>query len=203
MISIRRQYSQIPVAQLGAGSLIGQFRLEPSAGGEHGGVAPPPLAERLPLLGLEGRDRSAAVWWVGPHGGAGETTLEELFVGSRAAGHRWPIGADQAESPRVVLVARTHARGLMAAQSAMREWAAGGPQVVLLGLVLIADAPGRAPAVLRERSAVIGGGVPRVGSLPWIEAWRLGEPPTPANSPPQVRRLLEDLKAMTAVGRSA
>ena len=40
-------------------------------------------------------------------------------------------------------------------------------------------------------------------SLPWIEAWRLGEPPAPHNAPKVVRRLLEDLQAMTEAGASA
>ena len=87
----------------------------------------------------------AAVWWLGAHGGAGESTLEELFSGSRAADHSWPLTAAERPPARVVLVARTHARGLRAAQSAIREWAAGDAQVLLLGLVLIADAPGRLP----------------------------------------------------------
>jgi hypothetical protein len=97
----------------------------------------------------------------------------------------------------VVLVARTHARGLKAAQSAMREWAAGHVRVRVLGLVLIADAPGRLPHELRELAQLIAGGVSAVWSLPWIEAWRVGEPPAPRNAPKVVRRLLADLRALT------
>jgi acetyl-CoA acetyltransferase len=145
----------------------------------------------------------AGVWWLGAHGGAGESTLEELFSGSRAAGHRWPLSAAGVPPARVVLVARTHARGLTAAQAAIREWAAGDAQVLLLGLVLVADAPGRLPHGLRRLAALIGGGVPAVWSVPWIEAWRVGEPPAPHNAPRVVRRLLEDLRAMTEAAASA
>ena len=69
--------------------------------------------------------------------------------------------------------------------------------MLLLGLVLIADAPGRLPHGLRRLAALIAGGVPAVWSVPWIEAWRLGEPPAPHNAPKVVRELLEDLRAMT------
>ena len=137
------------------------------------------------------------MWWLGAHGGAGETTLEELFTGSRAADHCWPLTDADRPPARVVLVARTHAHGLRAAQSAIREWAAGDAQVLLLGLVLIADAPGRLPHSLRQLADLIAGGVPAVWSLPWIEAWRVGEPPAPHNAPKVVRQLLEDLRAMT------
>ena len=104
---------------------------------------------------------------------------------------------------RVVLAARTNARGLRAAQSAIREWAGADARVLLLGLVLIADAPGRLPHGLRQLAGLIGGGVPAVCSLPWIEAWRVGEPPAPHNAPKVVRQLLEDLRAMTETGPPA
>jgi hypothetical protein len=165
------------------------------AGGQGGVVLPDPQ-DRLPRWRL-GDEEQAAVWWLGAHGGAGESTLEELFRGSRAADHRWPLSAAHVAPARVVLTARTHARGLTAAQSAIREWAGADAPVRLLGLVLIADAPGRLPPPLRRLAELVAGGVPAVWWLPWIEAWRVGESPTPQNSPKVVRRLLEDLRAMT------
>ena len=178
----------------------GRMRLA-EAGGQGGVVLPEPL-DRLPRR-LLADDERTAVWWLGAHGGAGETTLEELFSGSRAADHSWPLTDADRPPARVVLVARTHAQGLRAAQSAIREWAAGDVQVLLLGLVLIADAPGRLPHSLRQLADLIAGGVPAVWSLPWIEAWRVGEPPAPHNAPKVVRRLLEDLRVMTEAGASA
>ncbi len=171
-----------------------------TASGQAGVVAPAPddcLARRE----VAGEER-AAVWWLGAHGGAGESTLEELFAGSRAAGHAWPLVPASEPPARVVLVARTHAHGLNAAQLAIRDWAAGGVPVLLLGLVLIADAPGRLPHALRQLADLIAGGAPAVWSLPWIEAWRVGDPPGPANAPKVVRRLLEDLRAMTEASAS-
>ena len=73
----------------------------------------------------------------------------------------------------------------------------------LLGLVLIADAPGRLPHALRQLADLIAGGVPAVWSLPWVEAWRVGDPPGPANAPKVLSRLLEDLRAMTEAAASA
>ena len=143
------------------------------------------------------------MWWVGAHGGAGESTLEDLFSGSRAAGHCWPMSAAGLAPADVVLVARTHARGLEAAQLAMRQWAFPGfVEVRLLGLVLIADAPGRLPRPLRDLADHIKGGAPRVWWVPWVEAWRLGEPPGPHNAPTSVNRLLEDLRDLVAEGSS-
>jgi hypothetical protein len=147
-------------------------------------------------LGQFAVDHSAAVWWVGVHGGAGESTLERLFSGSHATDHRWPIASDAAGVPAVVLVARTDARGLRAVQRAVRARVEHRLPVELLGLVLMADAPGRLPRVLRELAGVVGGTVPRVWSLPWVEAWRAGEIPSPANSPKQAGVLAVELRAV-------
>jgi hypothetical protein len=183
-------------------SLTAASRMRVAEAGGQGGVVLPGPGDRLARRLLEPGEQ-AGVWWLGAHGGAGESTLEELFSGSRAAGHCWPLTAENLPPARVVLVARTHAHGLTAAQTAIREWAAGDAHVLLFGLVLIADAPGRLPHGLRQLAALVGGGVPAVWLLPWIEAWRVGEPPAPHNAPKVVRRLLEDLRAMTEAPASA
>ena len=167
-----------------------------------GGVRPLPVPQRLARRQLNEHEGAVSVWWLGAHGGAGESTLEALFSGSRAAEHAWPLAAIGQKPARVVLVARTHAHGLKAAQRAIRDWAAGDVPVLLLGLVLIADAPRRLPHPLRQLADLIAGGVPAVWSLPWIEAWRVGDPPGPANAPNAARRLLEDLQAITATAAS-
>jgi hypothetical protein len=94
----------------------------------------------------------------------------------------------------VLLVARTHASGLCAAQAAARQWAAGAlPNVRLLGLVAIADAPGKLPKPLKDLLRLISGGVPRLWELPWSEALRLGDPPGQARLPSAYARLAQDL----------
>lgn len=152
-------------------------------------VSAPDAVDRLPQ---RHPGRTASLWWVGAHGGAGESTLAALLAGSRASNHTWPTAPD-GQREAAVLVARTSMSGLRAAQRAATDWASGNVPVNLLGLVLIADAPGRLPRPLRDFSSVIAGGVPRVWHLPWIEAWRLSDTPTAHPAPKQLQRLIEDL----------
>lgn len=137
----------------------------------------------------------ARLWILGAHGGAGESTIAELDRGFAAASHVWPQAAANHRPTRVLIVSRTSSRGLHAAKAAAKQWAAGLVSgVELVGLVLIADAPGRLlPKPLRYLSKVIGGGYPHVWHVPWIEAWRLGDTVSPDAAPRQVRSLLTDL----------
>lgn len=150
------------------------------------GVPEPDSADRLPRRNV---DRPAALWWLGVHGGAGESTLSATVPGSRAAGHAWPITLDG--SPvNVILVARSNANGLAAAQRAATEWASGSlPSIQLVGLVIVADSHGKLPKPLRDLAQVVSGGVPAVWQVPWVEAWRLGEPVDLDSSPKEVRAL--------------
>lgn len=142
-------------------------------------------------------DSSAALWVVGAHGGAGESTVAELHESWRAAEHAWPETADGTSSA-CVLVARTHVRGLLAARTALTQWAASGAgSVQLLGLVLVVDAPGKLPAPIRDLAAVISGGAPRVWEVPWIESWRLGDPVT-ERVPRSVVKLVSALRSLAA-----
>lgn len=138
----------------------------------------------------------ADLWLVGAHGGAGESSLAALRPGWRAAEHAWPTPGDVTDHCRVVLVARTHRSGLQAAQRTLRQWASGDLEQAteLLGLVTIADAPGRLPRPLRDLATVVGGGAPRVWRLPWIEAWRSGL--DLAKPPVELTRLLTDLDTL-------
>ena len=164
-----------------------------------GPVAPQrgiPAPDRVDQLPIHDRGATAALWWVGTHGGSGESTLAALMPGTQAAGHAWPRTPSQTPA-RTVLVARGDARGLRAAQDAMRQWAAGlVPSVEVLGLVVMADAPGRVPRSLRDLLQVVSGGVPRTWTVPWVEAWRVGEPPALASSPREVQRLVDELTAL-------
>lgn len=156
------------------------------------GVPTPDTADRFPRYA---QAWPATIWWLGAHGGAGESTLAALATGSRPAQHGWPIPDPPTAPSRVAVVARTSWAGLTAAQRAATEWASGalGSAVELVGLVLIADGPGRLPKPLRELQQVVSGGVPRTWNLPWVEAWRTGpfDPSSPA--PREFRELLADL----------
>ena len=93
------------------------------------------------------------------------------------------------------------ADGSRAAQAAATQWAAGlVPGVDVLGLVIVADAPGRLPRPLRDFAHLVGGGVPRTWNVPWIELWRLGEPPALSDAPREVRRLVDELHALVQSG---
>lgn len=164
-----------------------------------GPVAPQP---HVPLpedaLPVRRTHSSAALWVVGAHGGAGESSLAELDPSWQAAGRAWPelpTGAPVA----CVVVARTNVRGLLAARTALTQWAASGAgeSVRLLGLVLVADAPGKTPAPIRDLAKVVGGGAPRVWHVPWVEAWRLGDPVT-ERVPRPVSKLVSTLRSLAA-----
>ena len=156
------------------------------------GVPGPDTADRLPQRTTAG---PAAVWWLGVHGGAGETTRALLAAGTRPANHAWPIPGTRGTTHRVVLVARTNYAGLTAAQHAAMEWASStlDDGVQLVGLVLMPDAPGRLPKPLRELEQIISGGVPRVWRMPWVDVWRLGSPGSGAPLPKEFRELFMEL----------
>lgn len=154
-----------------------------------GPAGPLPMLDADPALPVVPDVRLAALWVVGAHGGAGESTLAGLGDDWLPAEHAWP-GCPL--PGRCVLTARTSATGLLAARAALRQWAAGDAPVDLAGLVLLADAPGRLPGPLRDLAALVAGGAPRCWSIPWVEAWRLGEPVVTR----EVSRVIRDLTAV-------
>ena len=124
----------------------------------------------------------ARCWWLGVHGGAGESSLAALFPGFPAAEHQWPV--HRSARTRVVLVARTNHRGMSAAQAAMRDWSVSyRDHIDVLGLVLIADRPGKLARPLRDLRQDLAGATPNLWRLPWIESWAVGESPSPVNAP--------------------
>jgi hypothetical protein len=139
------------------------------------GMVEPDTADRLANRVVSG---SAMLWIVGSHGGAGESRTADLIGGARPTGHCWPVMQDGSK-PRVLLVCRNDMRGLTSAQSALTQWASGAtPKVELIGLAVLADAPGKTPKALRDFAAIVGGGAPRLWILPWVEAWRHGDSTT-------------------------
>nr|WP_285494590.1 DUF6668 family protein [Actinomadura sp. NBRC 104425] len=123
-----------------------------------------------------------------------------IVRGGMASGQYWPV-PDPPAYANVVLVARGHAGGLRAAQAAARQWAGGGlPTVRVVGLVVVADAPGRRPKPLRELLHLISGAFPQVWELPWVEALRLGEPPDQIQLPSAFSELAADLQRIVTGG---
>jgi len=156
------------------------------------GVVEPDAADRLGHRTVAG---SAALWVTGAHGGSGESRIADLIGGARVTDHCWPVLQDGSK-PRVLLVCRADMRGLTAAQSALTQWVSGAaPELDLLGLAVLADAPGKTPKPLRDFAAIVGGGAPRYWTLPWVDAWRHGDATTP---PPgrEYQRFITDLAAL-------
>ena len=156
------------------------------------GMVEPDAADRLASRNLSG---SAALWIIGAHGGAGESRIADL-LGARATNHCWPVLQDGSE-PRVLLVCRADMRGLTAARSALTQWVSGAtPKADLLGLAILSDAPGKSPKALRDFAAIVGGGAPRLWTLPWVEAWRHGD----ATAPPsrEFQRFITDIATLAA-----
>jgi hypothetical protein len=157
------------------------------------GVTPPHPADQLPRRQLTREELLTLIWWVGAHGGAGETTLEQLLLGSRAANHAWPVSPDPERPAHTMLVARTSYTGLLAAQHALQDWGSGSVPAELDGLVLIADAPGKLPKELRALVGLITSIAPGgTWELPWQAEWRLGRP-TLEHASRQTQQLLHHL----------
>lgn len=158
-------------------------------------VPQPDQADRLPRTNVAGREPS--FWWLGVHGGAGETSLARLDKSTRAAEHQWPLTA---AGSVIVLVARSNIPGLRAARLAATEWASGSlPGIHVAGLVVMADTPGRLPKEIRDFARVVGGGVPHMWHFPWVDAWRYGHEIAPEELPKEARTVLEQVHiAVTA-----
>lgn len=104
---------------------------------------------------------------VGLHGGSGETTIAAA-IGWTPAGHAWPMC--EGSTVPVVVTCRPSGRGLVAARNAAREWASsllGG--VDLLGLIVVADLPGRTHKILRRELQVVAAAYPRMWRVSWSE----------------------------------
>lgn len=128
----------------------------------------PPAAPVRPLS-------APGVCWVAAHGGAGASTLAKV-LGGTDVGCSWP-DATRDEPARVLLVARTDAQGLRAAARSLNavHEARHPAGMALVGLVLVADLPGRLPLELRSRIRLLRSKVP-VWRVPWVPGWRLGRP---------------------------
>jgi hypothetical protein len=192
--------ADVPDADDATAAPIGVAFSHPGPAAPQPSVSAPDDADRFPRRDVREDEEVVTRWWVGAHGGAGESTLELLVPESRAAGHAWPVTRPGLPPARVVLVARTNAGGLRAAQLAATEWASGGVPVELEGLVLIADAPGRAPRALKDFAELVAGGVPMVWRLPWVEEWRTGEPVSADTAVKNVSRFVADLQTSRLPG---
>jgi hypothetical protein len=79
----------------------------------------------------------------------------------------------------------------------MRDWNdRHARHINVLGLVLVANRPGRAAKQLKELVFDVEHATRASWSMPWVEAWELGEIPSEINAPrQQVQQLTDGLIA--------
>lgn len=135
---------------------------------------------------------------LGAHGGAGVTSLLRAGLNQVAvnADRCWP------KAGLVLLVARTSTSGLEWARDLARQHASGlAGDVTLLGLVLVADAPGRLPARIAGLRDLVAGAFARTWHLPWLEQWRLAATTEPLPAHPDVQHLAAELARVPQLSR--
>ncbi len=136
---------------------------------------------------------------LGAHGGAGVTSLLRAGLDQVAvdADRCWP------RAGLVLLVARTSTSGLEGARDLARQHAGGlVGDGELLGLVLVADAPGRLPARIVGLRDLVSGAFPRTWHLPWLQEWRLAATTEPLPAHPDVRHLAAELARNAHLSRT-
>lgn len=138
----------------------------------------PPLSLPPGAAGPAGESIPAAeqpwLWLLALHGGCGVSTLKRLFAFTAEVRERttWPIPDAAGYRSRVLLVARTHARGLDRLDQAAAQWAGETfPHVDLVGTVLIADGP-KLSKTQRERLRRSTSLTPMTWHIGWNESWR-------------------------------
>lgn len=131
-------------------------------------------------------------WWVGLHGGAGVTTLSAAIPGGVDAEGVVPPPST-AHRPPVVCVVRSHAAGLLRAQEQAPLWHEHSDQYEVVGLVVVADAPGLWPKPIDQLLRLTAGGWPKVWRLPWVHAWRVGLEPDRTTTPKPYLTLAREL----------
>jgi hypothetical protein len=153
-----------------------------------GMVTPPPeeamLGWRKEPLACRPADQ---LWLLGVHGGAGVSTLQRCLdpVGVLTADARraWPVP----DGRPVLVVARTHGRGLACAHMAARQYLAGyaPPDTALLGCVLVPDGPGRLPRqITTAAKSQVSSVYPVTLAEPWVEQYRFTDPHGDSDWPP-------------------
>ncbi|MFF0609750.1 hypothetical protein ACFYUD_13865 [Nocardia tengchongensis] len=182
---------------------------------------PTPAATPVPMWHRAVPNRPARpplLWLVGVHGGAGVSSLAASLRWAGDAGQRWPArigaGADM-DSPLVVLIGRSHLRGVNALHRALLAHQAQATPVgsAVVGVLTVADSARPLPVPVAQRREEMEGLAVELGArtwrLGWLEQWRALEPyemaawdpaadvspmdeGDPTRTPPQPVRLLAE-----------
>ena len=103
--------------------------------------------------------------WRGAHPGAGVTTLARELGGA-------DLGMSNVANLPILVVCRSSADGLIAAQRLAAHELSGTPSWHCLGLVVVADDHHPLSRQLAELAALVTGGYPAHWPIPWVESWR-------------------------------
>ncbi len=121
------------------------------------------------------KDRASwapAFWLVAAHGGAGTSTLSQMWAPAGDAGNLFPA---LDASPLVVIVCRPSKTGLEAAHRAVLQVLADqAGQCQLLGVVCVADSAGKLPKPLAQKLRVIED-ITKVWNVPYMQALRIAD----------------------------
>ncbi|WP_019146613.1 DUF6668 family protein [Aeromicrobium massiliense] len=140
---------------------------------ESGATVTAPIPKR-PLTGrtTQRPEGIAPFVWVSAHGGAGATSLRRGSGAGLDLTSQWPA-PELGWPARVVLVSRANAAGLDAAGRMLQETVSRTvPDVQMVAVVTVADAPTRPSKHIRARLVELGSIAPRVIHMPWVENWR-------------------------------
>ncbi|MDN6303064.1 MAG: hypothetical protein L0K12_00845 [Brevibacterium aurantiacum] len=140
---------------------------------------------------------------VGLHGGAGVSTLETLLGDDVVdAGTRMPaVNPYVPGRPRVLLVARTHDRGLSMAEEVTTAWSHRElPDLDVIGLVLVDDGP-KLTAAMRQSVSRLLRMTPHGWHIPWVEAWRTSA--TPSLSGVRLPRTIKSIRRAVGAPESS
>lgn len=119
---------------------------------------------------------------VAAHGGAGVTTLCELLGDALASDGegKWPQAhawVPESAHGRVLLTARSHRAGLLAAREVLTAWHAGAyaDGLELMGILILDDAPRLSKGQVAEVKSLTAM-APRGWHMPWQESLRMMAP---------------------------
>lgn len=150
-----------------------------------------------------GSTPSAAGWfWLAAHGGAGAGLLSRLSsatsdpdqVSGQDAGPLWPTPSLETTGA-VVVVTRTTVSGLTKARDLAAQYLAGAapPGTELLGVVLVADQPGKPPAAVATSVKLLDGVFARTWQVPYVPQYRLIGPDQTPPMHPLIGDVLNDI----------
>ncbi len=175
-------------------------------------VFSPPAALRGVHAGrIGGRRPEAGFFLLAAHGGAGTGLLQRLSLlpagepprpvpagGSGVgwdAGSLWPDPALQSTGA-VVVVTRTTVPGLTRARDLAAQYLAGAapPGTTLLGVVVVADQPGKTPSPVAKSVALLDGVYARTWEVPYVRQYRLIQPDDTPPVHPVIADVLADIR---------